>query len=52
MPIPETHDLVWMLYDLDYSDPIEIKPQFCHAQMVNSMLDLRDAELGHRRISG
>jgi CRISPR-associated protein Cas5d len=33
MPLDETRDLGWMLYDLDYSDPANIKPQFFRAEM-------------------
>ncbi|MBN2301455.1 MAG: type I-C CRISPR-associated protein Cas5 [Lentisphaerae bacterium] len=32
-PIPETRDLGWMLYDLDFSDPTDPKPQFFQAKM-------------------
>jgi len=32
-PIPETRDLGWMLYDMDFSDPTDIKPQFFQAKM-------------------
>jgi len=37
-PIPETRDLGWMLYDLDYSDPANIKPQFFRAEMKNGII--------------
>jgi CRISPR-associated protein Cas5d len=33
--IPETRDLGYMLYDLDYSNAADPKPLFFHAQMVN-----------------
>ena len=32
-PISETRDLGWMLYDLDFSDPSDIKPMFFRAKM-------------------
>jgi CRISPR-associated protein Cas5d len=34
----ETRDLGWMLYDLDYSDPANIKPQFFRAEMNNGVI--------------
>ena len=37
-PITETRELGWMLYDLDYSDPSDIKPQFFHAQMKDGVI--------------
>ena len=43
--IPETRDLGWMLYDMDYSDPQNIQPMFFRAQMVNGVIDLRDCEV-------
>jgi CRISPR-associated protein Cas5d len=33
-PIPETRDLGWMLYDMDFTDPADPKPEFFHAQMT------------------
>lgn len=44
VPIEETRDLGWMLYDLDYSGK-EPAAQFFHAQMVNGSLNLRDVEV-------
>ena len=44
-PIPETRDLGWMLYDMDYSDPKDIKPQFFQAKIENGVLDLRNVEV-------
>lgn len=32
-PIPETRDLGFMLYDMDYSDPKDIKPMFYRPKM-------------------
>ena len=43
--IPETRDLGWMLYDMDYSDPENITPMFFRAQMTNGVIDLRDCEV-------
>lgn len=37
-PIPETRDLGFMLYDLDYSDPANIRPLFYRPQMVNGAI--------------
>lgn len=44
---PETRDLGYMLYDMDYSDPQDIKPMFFHAYLKNGVMDLRDCEV-HR----
>lgn len=43
--IPETRDLGWMLYDMDYSDPENIQPMFFRARMENGVIDLRDCEV-------
>lgn len=43
--IPETRDLGYMLFDMDYSDPQRIEPMFFRAQMVNGVIDLRDCEV-------
>lgn len=37
-PISETRDLGWMLYDLDYSDPQDIKPMFFRAMIDNGII--------------
>lgn len=37
-PIPETRDLGWMLYDLDYSDSKDIKPMFFRAKIENGVI--------------
>jgi CRISPR-associated protein Cas5d len=44
--IPETRDLGYMLYDLDYSDAISPKPRFFRAQLTNGVLHVpaRDSE--------
>ncbi len=45
LPILETRDLGWMLYDMDFTDPADIKPQFFNAQMENGAIDLCDTEV-------
>lgn len=42
MPIPETRDLGWMLYDLDYSDPADLKPLFFRAKIENGVITVPD----------
>ena len=37
-PIPETRNLGWMLYDLDYSEPTDIKPMFFQAKMESGVV--------------
>jgi CRISPR-associated protein Cas5d len=44
-PISETRDLGWMLYDMDYSDPNNIKPQFFRAELNCGVLDLDNVEV-------
>lgn len=39
-PIPETRDLGYMLYDLDYRNPAEPKPHFFRARLVNGVVDV------------
>jgi CRISPR-associated protein Cas5d len=39
LPIPESRDLGWMLYDLDFSDPKEPKPFFFRARMEDGSVD-------------
>ena len=39
-PIPESRELGWMLYDLDFSDPNDIKPMFFRANMVHGAIDV------------
>jgi len=41
-PIPETRDLGWMLYDLDYTNPAEPKPLFFRAKMENGVITVPD----------
>jgi CRISPR-associated protein Cas5d len=43
--ISETRDLGWMLYDMDYSDPSNIKPQFFRAVLSHGVLDLDNVEV-------
>ena len=38
VPIPETRDLGWMLYDLDFTDPQNIKPEFFQVKMINGVI--------------
>lgn len=35
-----TYDLGWMLWDMDYSDPQNIKPMFFHAMLVDGVLEV------------
>jgi CRISPR-associated protein Cas5d len=37
-PVPETCDLGWMLYDMDYSDAADPKSRFFRAQLVSGAL--------------
>lgn len=41
-PIPETRDLGWMLYDMDYSNPDDIRPFFFRAKMENGVIAVPD----------
>ena len=43
--IPETRDLGWVLFDMDYSNPQDIRPMFFHAKMANGVIDCRDCEV-------
>ncbi len=45
VPYPVTRDLGYMLYDMDYSRPDEITPQFFRARLVDGVLDLRNCEV-------
>jgi CRISPR-associated protein Cas5d len=42
MPIPETRDLGWMLYDLDYSDLVDPKPLFFRPKIENGVITVPD----------
>ena len=44
-PIPETRDLGWMLYDIDFSDPTNPKPRFFRASIENGVINLRNVEV-------
>ncbi len=37
-PIPDSRDLGFMLYDMDYSNPNDIKPMFFRANMVHGVI--------------
>ncbi|MBR6207705.1 MAG: type I-C CRISPR-associated protein Cas5 [Oscillospiraceae bacterium] len=41
----EDRELGFMLYDMDYSDPENIRPQFFRAALHNGILDVRDCEV-------
>ena len=43
--LPITQDLGFMLYDLDYSDPGNIRSKFFRAKLENGVLDCRDVEV-------
>lgn len=43
--LPVTQDLGFMLYDLNYSDPANIRSQFFRAKLENGVLDCRDVEV-------
>ena len=40
-----TQDLGWMLFDMDYSDPQDIRPKFFRAKLEHGVLDLRECEV-------
>ena len=40
-----TQELGWMLYDLDYTDPQNIQPQFFRARLAHGVLDCRNVEV-------
>ena len=44
-PLTGTRDFGWMLYDLDFSNPRDIKPKFFQAQMRDGVIDLTNAEV-------
>jgi CRISPR-associated protein Cas5d len=41
----EDRELGYMLYDMDYSDPENIRPQFFRASLRRGVLDVRDCEV-------
>lgn len=44
-PLRGERDLGWMLYDLDFSNPKDIRPQFFRAVLRDGVLDLTNVEL-------
>lgn len=44
-PLTGTRDLGWMLFDLDFTDPKDIRPIFFRATLVNGILDLTNLQL-------
>jgi len=42
MPIPETHNLGWMLYDMDFSNPADPKPLFFRPKIENGVITVPD----------
>lgn len=45
LPVSDTRDLGWMLYDLDFSDRNDPKPIFFRARMTAGVIDLDAAEV-------
>jgi CRISPR-associated protein Cas5d len=45
VPIAETRDLGWMLYDMDYTNLASPDPKFFHAEMKDGVLDLTNVEV-------
>lgn len=43
-PISETRDLGWMLYDLDFADPKDIKPMFFRAAINDGVIKVPDRD--------
>ena len=43
-PIPDSRDLGFMLYDMDYSDPKDIRPMFYRANMVHGVIAVPDVD--------
>lgn len=43
--IEETRDLGYMLWDMDYSDPANIRPQFFRARLERGVMRLTDCEV-------
>jgi CRISPR-associated protein Cas5d len=40
LPIDETRDLGWMLYDMDFTDPAKPQPRFFRAELKHGVLDV------------
>ena len=45
-PIAETRDMGFMLYDMDYSDPKDVKPMFYRPQMINGVINVPPPDSG------
>ncbi|MCL4774455.1 MAG: type I-C CRISPR-associated protein Cas5 [Burkholderiaceae bacterium] len=45
LPVSDTRDLGWMLYDLDFSDRNDPKPIFFRARMTAGVIDVDAAEV-------
>lgn len=43
--LPVTQDLGYMLYDMDYSNPENIKPKFFRAKLVDGVMNTKDCEV-------
>ena len=39
-PVKDSHDLGWMLYDMDFSDPKDIKPMFFRPEMKDGVIEV------------
>jgi CRISPR-associated protein Cas5d len=48
-PLTGARDFGWMLYDLDFSNPRDIKPIFYHAIMQDGVIDVRELSKEVRR---
>jgi len=44
-PLAGVRDLGWMLYDLDFAEPQDIRPQFFKAEMREGVIDLTQVEV-------
>ena len=44
-PLAGIRDLGWMLYDMDFSNPQDIRPKFFKAEMRDGILDLRNIQV-------
>ena len=43
-PIAQDHDFGWMLYDLDFSDPVDVKPMFFRPIMKHGVIPVPHPE--------
>lgn len=48
-PVPDDRALGWMLYDLDFSDPLNPRPLFFNAQMQQGVIKVPDRYSGEVR---